>query len=58
MVIPNSEKSIGTCAFYRCESLKSVIIPNSVEYIMENAFGECDALTSVTCRVLEPFQMS
>ena len=43
-VIPNSVTSIGKSAFYRCNSLTSVIIPNSVTSIGEYAFYECSGL--------------
>ena len=40
--------SIGTGAFFRCESLTSVTIPNSVTSIGTVAFCVCESLTSVT----------
>jgi hypothetical protein len=46
VIIPNSVKSIGTCAF-RINLLTSVIIPNSVTSIGINAFAS-NLLTSVT----------
>ncbi len=39
--------SIGSRAFYGCNSLTSVNIPNSVTSIGDSAFGGCDKLTTV-----------
>ena len=41
-------KRIGNNAFWKCESLESVVIPASVKKIGDGAFGECVSLTSVT----------
>ena len=38
---------IGNSAFYRCQSLTSVVIPDSVTSIGESAFDSCSSLTSV-----------
>jgi len=46
--IPNSVTSIGSRAFYECNSLTSIIIPNSVTSIGGSAFYDCSYLTSVT----------
>ena len=46
--IPNSVTSIGSYAFFDCESLTSVTIPNSVTNIGDYAFSYCESLTSVT----------
>ena len=40
--------SIGGCAFYMCESLKSITIPNSITSIEDLAFSGCTSLTSMT----------
>ena len=40
--------SIGSHAFYDCESLSSITIPNSVTIIGNDAFYNCRSLTSVT----------
>ena len=48
LVIPNSITSIGSYAFYKCNSLTSVTIPNSVTSIGYSAFAYCRGLTSVT----------
>ena len=44
--LPKSLRAIGSRAFYRCESLKSVIIPedSKLEMIGDLAFAECYAL--------------
>jgi hypothetical protein len=47
-IIPNSVKTIGNRAFYRCDSLTSIIIPNSVTSIGGMAFFKCSSLTSIT----------
>ena len=46
--IPNSVTSIGSSAFYYCNSLTSIEIPNSVTSIGDNAFYGCSGLTSLT----------
>jgi len=46
--IPNSVTSIGTNAFYGCESLTNVIIGTNVTSIGNDAFVWCSGLTSVT----------
>ena len=38
---------IGEMAFYRCDSLTSIVIPNSVTSIGEYAFAYCESLSSV-----------
>ena len=43
-----SVTTIGSSAFFRCESLTSVTIPNSVISIGDYAFYHCESLTSVT----------
>ena len=35
--IPNSVTSIGSHAFYNCNSLKGIVVPNSVQYIGDAA---------------------
>ena len=48
VTIGNSVTTIGSYAFYSCDSLTSVIIPDSVTTIGNYAFSSCDKLTSVT----------
>ena len=40
-------KIIGYDAFYRCESLTSIVIPNSVQAIGNSTFSNCESLTSI-----------
>ena len=47
-VIPDSVTSIGSYAFWGCNSLTSVTIPDSVTSIGSYAFWGCNSLTSVT----------
>ncbi len=48
LVIPDDVEYIGYCAFYGCETLKSVSIGNSVESIGGLAFAACTGITSIT----------
>ncbi len=48
VVIPESVTTIGSYAFYNCNSLTSVTIPDSVTEIGSDAFYNCNSLTSVT----------
>lgn len=48
VVIPGCVTSIGGCAFYGCNLLKSVTIPNGVTSIGAAAFYACQSLTSIT----------
>ena len=48
IVFDDSVTSIGSSAFYNCDSLTSVIIPDSVTTIGDYAFRGCSSLTSVT----------
>lgn len=48
VTIPKGVRKIGTGAFWRCGSLRSVNIPDSVTVIGEGAFAYCSSLTSVT----------
>ena len=45
--IPESVTIIGSCAFYDCTSLASVVIPDSVTRIGGRAFCSCKSLASV-----------
>ena len=44
----SSVTSIGTYAFYHCDSLASITIPEGVTSIGTNAFNYCCSLTSIT----------
>lgn len=46
--IPNTVTNISSTAFFRCNSLKSVIIPNSVTNIDDLAFANCGNLSSIS----------
>lgn len=48
LVISDGTTSIGSSAFFNCNSLTSVTIPNSVTSIGEAAFSGCSGLTSVS----------
>ncbi len=45
--LPNSLKSIGSMAFYVCNSLESIDIPDGVTEIGEWAFRDCTSLKTV-----------
>jgi len=47
-VIPVGVETIGSYAFYNCDSLTSITIPEGVETIGSYAFSYCDSLTSIT----------
>ena len=47
VIIQNGVTSIGTYAFYKCNSLTSISTPNSVTSIGEDAFRSCESLTSI-----------
>ena len=44
IVLPNTLKSIGNCAFEASKKLQSISIPNSVDSIGSFAFGSCSSL--------------
>lgn len=48
VTIPIGVTSIGTQAFYRCDSLESIVIPGSVITIGTNAFSYTRKLSSIT----------
>lgn len=48
--IPESVKSIGTAAFYKCSNLTVLIIPKSVTKINPYAFGACKSLNEIYCK--------
>lgn len=41
-------ESIGVSAFYKCESLTSVVLPNSLTSLGQKSFSNCTSLASVT----------
>lgn len=47
-VIPPSVTSIGSYAFYGCDSLTSIVIPETVISIGSSAFYGCKGLTSIS----------
>lgn len=47
-------KRIGSSAFYKCSSLRSVSITSMIEQIEDNAFSECNALDTVYTYTIEP----
>ena len=47
-IIPNSVRSIGSCAFEYCQGLTSINIPQSVTNIGYGAFTMCTSLESIT----------
>lgn len=48
IILPESVKAIGVCAFANNEGLKEINIPSSVQYISSNnPFGGCFSLNSV-----------
>ena len=47
-IIPDSVTSIGSYAFFNCDSLTSINIPDRVTSIGSYAFSGCSSLTSIT----------
>ena len=45
--VPICVKNIGNYAFYRCESVKSIIIPKTISKIGDFAFSGCKCLQSI-----------
>ena len=48
LTISDNVTSLGSYAFYNCNSLETVTIPNSVTSIGQSAFNSCENLKSVT----------
>ena len=46
-IIPNTVKSIGNFAFYKCTSLTEVEFPSSLRIIREKAFSGCSGLQNL-----------
>lgn len=46
--LPETLKSIGYSAFYRCTGLKNIELPDGVETIDNSAFNECSELTRIS----------
>ena len=44
VVLPDSIKRIGKCAFAQCKNLKTINLPNNIEVIDDAAFFECENL--------------
>ena len=44
---PDTLESIGECAFFNCQNLKSIRIPKSVKHIGDRAFSMCGNLESI-----------
>lgn len=47
VVIPDTVKAIGDCAFFGCAKIANVKIGESVTYIGSNAFNSCSAITEI-----------
>lgn len=45
--LPDTIKSIGNAAFYRCYYLEEIVIPSSTEHIGTNPFFRCSSLTDI-----------
>lgn len=54
IIIPEGVVSIGTQAFYYCNTLESVELPSTLQTIQDYAFGECHGLNKITSRSNEP----
>ena len=57
LVIPSSVTSIGSYAFFGCNTLTSIDIPNSVTSIGDYAFKGCTKLTSVIVPLVIPLTL-
>ncbi len=47
VVVPSSVKEIEDYAFYKCESLETVVLFDTVQKIADKAFEKCDKFTNV-----------
>ncbi len=47
IVLPESLKVIGECAFAHCNKLQEVILPSGIEEIRDGAFWGCDSLKRI-----------
>lgn len=47
IIIQSGVTSIGNCAFYMCEHIKSVTVPDTVTSIGDSAFRQCRSMTTV-----------
>jgi hypothetical protein len=47
ITLPESVVTIGSCAFYVCESLAEVTLSNGLTTIEDDAFGYCTSLTQI-----------
>ncbi len=47
IVLPETVKEIGACAFVKCVALKEVVLPSSLEHIRYQAFFGCTSLKSI-----------
>lgn len=47
IVMPNTIRSIGTAAFYRCYQLEEMILSNKLKYIGNYAFTRCYSLKKI-----------
>ena len=54
VIIPNSVTTIGTYAFYNCDSLTTITIPDNVTSIDSRAVVNCKNLTSITIHAIIP----
>lgn len=54
IVIPEGVVSIGTQAFYYCNTLESIELPSTLQTIQDYAFAECHGLNKITSKSNEP----
>lgn len=54
IIIPNSVKTIGFSAFYKCEKLENVTLGENISEILEYAFWNCPSIKNIHSKIKMP----